>query len=301
MTDEPYFEPLARGLYLEGLAVDGDRVWFSDVFDGGVQRRDPDGTLSRWLPERRWIGAIAVNEDGAVLSSGPGGIVWVDPATGQSGTLVDAVDGEPLPGANEMCPDGRDGIYFGSIDLPAIERGDPPGPAALHHLASDGRVARLTDDLVFCNGVGISPDASALYHNESFVGTFLYPVLPDGGLGERRMLLEKQDVDGMALDVDGNLWITGFSSSDILCVTPYGEIVDLLSVPAGAVTNIRFGGGDGRDLYLTTVPLEAGMEIAAGRWPSKPDSVLYRTRSPVAGRLAAPLRFALRERSVVGE
>lgn len=287
------FEPLATGLYLEGLAVDDDAVYFTDVFDGGVQRRDSDGSLERWLPERSWIGAVALNDDGAVLAAGAGGIVWVDPSTGRSGTLVDAVQGSPLPGANEMCPDARGGLYFGSIDLPAIEQGQPPGPAALHHLNTHQTVSRVTGDLVFCNGVGVSSDGATLYHNESFVGTFAYPILAPDSLGERRMLLEKADVDGMALDVEGNLWVSGFRSSDVLCLTADGEIVDRISVPAGAVTNIRFGGEDGRDLYLTTVPLEAGMEIAAGRWPSERDSVLYRTRAPVAGRALARPEFRL--------
>jgi sugar lactone lactonase YvrE len=287
------FVPLATGLYLEGMAVDGDTVWFTDVFDGGVQRLEPDGSLARWLPERLWSGALMLNDDGSVLSAGPGGIVWVDPATGRSGTLLDSVDGEPLRGANEMCPDGKGGIYFGTIDSPAIEQGEPPGPGALYHLAVDGTVRRLTGDLVFCNGIGLSADGGTLYHNESFVGTFAYPVLPDGGLGERRMLLDKEDVDGCQPDVDGNFWITGFSSNDVLCMTPDGEITRSISVPAGAVTNIRFGGDGGRDLFLTTVPLEAGMEITAGRWPSKPDSVLYRTPSPVAGRILPRPSFRL--------
>src|SRR5688572_19196972 len=117
------FEPVARGIYLEALAVDGDTVWFSDVFDGGIQRRAADGSLDRWLPGRMWIGGVALNDDGALLCGGLGGIAWVDPETGRSGTLVSEVDGVPLPGANEMFPDGRGGMYFGSVDLPAIEKG----------------------------------------------------------------------------------------------------------------------------------------------------------------------------------
>jgi sugar lactone lactonase YvrE len=287
------FEPVARGIYLEGLAVEGDTVWFTDVFDGGVQRRDPDGTLARWLPEREWIGAVGLNGDGALLLSGFGGIVWVDPESGRSGSLVDSVGGRPLLGANEMCSDGNGGIYFGEIDLPAIEGRRQPGPVALHHLAADGTTRTVATELVFCNGVGLSEDGGTLYHNESFVGTFAYPVLDDGSLGERQKLLEKEDVDGLVFDVDGNLWITGFSSNDVICVTPEGEVADRVSVPAGAVTNIRFGGADGRDLYVTTVPLEAGMEIAAGRWPTAPDSVLYRTQAPVAGRIPPRPEFAL--------
>jgi hypothetical protein len=44
------FEQLAKGLYLEGLAVDRARgiVWYSDVIAGGIHgvKADGSGTLS---------------------------------------------------------------------------------------------------------------------------------------------------------------------------------------------------------------------------------------------------------------
>lgn len=206
------FTPLARGRYLEALAIDEQIVWFSDVILGGVQGLKPDGSLSHWLPERRWIGGVLINQDGSVLCSGPGGIAWFNPATGRSGTLLSTVNGRPLTGVNEMCPDGRGGLIFGTLDLPAIVKGEKPSPVALYRLDVQGRVTLLWDRLVFCNGVGISSDGAVLYHNESFVGTFAYDIAPDGTLVNRRMLFEKPDCDGMALDIHGNLWITGFSS-----------------------------------------------------------------------------------------
>jgi sugar lactone lactonase YvrE len=139
----------------------------------------------------------------------------------------------------------------------------------------------------------MSSDGTALYHNESFVGTFVYDIAPDGSLDNRRMLLEKPDCDGMALDIRGNLWITGFSSEELICLRPDGAIERRLALPGGACTNVRFGGAGGHELFVTTVPLTAGLEIAKGNLPSALDSVLYRGPSPVAGRINARTRFRL--------
>jgi sugar lactone lactonase YvrE len=291
-TSRVGFAAIAQALHLGGLAVDGDTVWYSDVVGGGVYRVAPDTTIEGWLPERRFVGGLAANQGGTVLVGGAGGIVWLDPETGRSGELLSEVEGEALPGVNEMCPDGRGGIYFGTVDIPSIEAAVTPRPSGLFHLAVDGTARQLTGGLVFTNGVDVSPNGKFLYHNESFVGTFAYPIEPGGGLGERRMLLEKEDVDGLTLDADGNLWVTGFSSADILCLNPDGEIVGGVEVPeAGGVGNFRFGGDDGRDMYITRVVPGASERLKAGQLPTEPEATLLRAPSPVAGRVVAPAAF----------
>jgi sugar lactone lactonase YvrE len=287
------FTALARGRYLEALAIDERVVWFSDVILGGVQGLQPDGGISHWLAERRWIGGILFNEDGSLLCSGPGGIVWFNPTTGLSGTLLSTIDGAPLPGVNEMCPDGRGGLIFGTLDLAAIVKGERTAPVALYRLDVQGKATLLSDGLAFCNGLAVSSDGLTLYHNESFVGTFAYDIAADGSLDNRRMLIEKQDCDGMALDIWGNLWITGFSSNELLCLRPDGGVQERLALPGGACTNVRFGGAHGGELFVTTVPLTAGLEIAKGNLPSALDSVLYRGPSPVAGRINLRTQFHL--------
>jgi hypothetical protein len=57
------FTPVASGHYLEALCVDGDTVWFSDVVQGGIQRRMPDGRTEAWLPGRRWMGGVLEGEE----------------------------------------------------------------------------------------------------------------------------------------------------------------------------------------------------------------------------------------------
>ena len=287
------FTPIARGRYLEALAVGDDVVWFSDVIVGGIQGLHWDGSRSHLLRDRMWIGGAAINEDGSVLCSGPGGITWVDPATARTGTLLNSIDGVPLPGVNEMCPDGHGGLIFGTLDIESIIKGQKTAPVALYRLSADGTVNLLADGLRFCNGVSVSPDGKSLYHNESFVGTFAYDIAADGRLGDRRMLIQKQDCDGIALDTRGYVWLSGFASEELICVRPDGSIEQRLALPGGAATNVRFGGADGGDLYVTMVPLTAGAEIARGQLPAEHNSVLYRARSPVPGRVVAPTRFRL--------
>jgi sugar lactone lactonase YvrE len=277
------FEVLATGVYLEGLAAEEDSVWISDPIKGGLRHLRPDGSARTWLPERLWIGSILFNGDHVILFSGEGGISWLNGRSGASGCLLDRVEGLPLLGVNEMITDADGAIYFGTLDVPAIATGAVPGPASLYRLEADGRVTRLRSGLKFCNGIGISADGKHLYFNETFVGTSVFDILPDGTLSEPSFLLDKPDCDGMAIDVEGTVWITGYQSSDIIGLRPDGSEKARIQTPAGGVTNIWFGGPDRRDLYLTGVDREAGESIRAGDMPVGEGASLYRTRVDVPG------------------
>src|SRR6516165_5946813 len=211
------FTPLASGYYLEGLLVDGADIWFTDVVTGGVRCVGTDNVL---LEARTMIGGLLLNQDGSLLVAGAGGIVWVDPESGVSGGLA-----EGFAGGNEMRPDGIGGRVFGRIDLPAILRGDKPGPSSIYRLSRDGTLTRLRDGLAFANGLAVSADGSTLFFNESFAATRAFPVGADGMLGEPRLMAEKPDCDGMALDAEGNVWISGFASGELLCLAPDGREV----------------------------------------------------------------------------
>ena len=56
-----------------------------------------------------------MNEDGAVLSSGVGGIMWNHPDTGRSGWLIREIGGNPVNGINEMKSDCLDTTLLGSF------------------------------------------------------------------------------------------------------------------------------------------------------------------------------------------
>lgn len=279
------FEKVAGGLYLEGLAVapDGTTVWTSDVIAGGIRRHDAAGGVAALNPQRLWTGGLLFDQRGAILSTGQGGILRTEPATSQSSWLIDAIDGQPINGINEMAPDGVGGLFFGTVDLDAIIKGEKPGPACIYRIAADGALHLAHGPLGFANGMALSADGRTLFLNESFDGTYAFDVQPDFSLANRRKLLSKEDCDGMALDVEGNLWITGFRSSDITRMMPDGTLLSPFATPASAITQIRFGGADMRDIWITSVPADAGDGLAEGNLPDTEVSFLYRGRSDVAG------------------
>jgi sugar lactone lactonase YvrE len=281
------FEPIERGFYLEGLLVDADDIWFTDVITGGVRRVGSDEAV---LKSRTMIGGLLLNADGSLLIAGKDGIAWANPSTGAAGMLIEGLDG-----VNEMRPDGRGGIVFGTIDLPSILRGKRPGPSSIYRLSADRRLTLLRKDLRFANGLAISLDGATLFFNESFAAVRAFSIDGDGSLGEPRLLADKRDCDGMALDVEGNVWISGFSSGELLCLRADGTEVRRQPLPGKACTNIRFGGADMRDLYVTIVDPASAQALAEGRPLQEQNSVLYRTRSPVAGVPIARTSFELRQ------
>jgi len=289
------FEQVAKGIYLEGLAVDyvRDIVWYSDVIAGGVHGVRQDGSVISMNPDRKWTGGIIMNEDGCVLSSGAGGIMWNNPETGKSGWLLEEIGGKPINGINEMMPDGTGGIYFGSVDIEKIIEGQPTRPATLYRLTIERNVILVAGGLGFANGIMLSSDGRKLYYNDTFDSTYVFDVLPDMTLANRRLLLRKEDCDGMALDAQGNLWITGFRSSGLTRLQPDGTLLAPIPTPAGAITQIRFGGTDMRDYYLTCVPADGGDSLAVGQIPTEERSVLLRGRADVPGMAIAPARFGL--------
>jgi sugar lactone lactonase YvrE len=288
-------EPVARGLYLEGLAVDLERgvVWYSDVIAGGIHGVWADGRTQSFNEDRMWTGGIMVNADGCVLSTGAGGIMWNNPQTGAKGWLLDEIEGKPVNGINEMVPDGTGGIFFGTNDIEMVIAGKPSRPTALYRLTADRQVIRLADGLNFTNGIMFDAARRRLYCNDTFAATWVFDVTSDLTLGEKRPFLERPDVDGMALDAEGNVWITSFRSGEITRLTPEGTALAPVRTPGGAVTQIRFFGPDRRDLYVNTVPGDAGDRLAVGEMPTEKTSVLYRGRAPVAGQPVGPARFNL--------
>ena len=289
------FEKVASGIYLEGLAVDTKRniVWYSDVIAGGVHGLMPDGSVRSFNEKRMWTGGIMLNEDGAVLSSGPGGILWNHPETGKSGWLIDTIDGKPVNGINEMMPDGDGGLLFGTSDIEMVERGQPTRPTAIYRLTVDRKLIRLADGIHFTNGIMLSADRRRFYCNDTFVCTHVFDVQPDLTLTNQRRFLDKTDADGMALDAEGNLWVTGFRSSHIERIRPDGSRLQPVRTPGGAVTQIRFGGPDMRDYYINTVPADGGDSLKDGVPLTERKSVMYRGRSDIPGMPIPPTRFKL--------
>jgi len=290
------FEKIASGIYLEGLAIDHvrDVIWYSDVIAGGIHGVKPDGTsVGSFNRDRMWTGGVMMNDDGAVLSTGEGGIMWNDPESGKSGWLLEELDGKPINGINEMVPDGTGGIFFGTNDIEMVIQGGQPRPTEIWRLTASHELIKLAEDIGFSNGIMFDEQRRRFYCNDTFKGTWAFDVTADLRLENRTLLVEKEDADGMSLDAEGNLWITGFRSNFFTRIAPDGTRLPDFLTPAGSITQLRFGGSDGRDIYFNSVPSDGGDTLKEGGEITATNSFLYRTRSHTPGIPIAAARFVL--------
>ena len=104
---------------------------------------------------------------------------------------------------------------------PGIFRFDPDGDGELWY----------AEPLNFANGLALSPDGRYLYVSETFGNTVSrIPIEDDGSAGVRDEFAFLPGVlpDGLAFDVDGNLYIACYEPSQVLTVAPGGEVARLI-------------------------------------------------------------------------
>jgi sugar lactone lactonase YvrE len=275
-------ERLASGFRLvEGPTVDPDgNLVFSDVQGGGVHRLLPDGTVEGVIPHRRGIGGIAVHADGGFVISGRN-VAWKRP-DGETVVLLDREhDGMSF---NDLTtdPDGR--IYVGSLLFNPLDDGSSERKMGdLYLIDLDGSSRVVHDEVSLSNGMGVSPDGTALYHSDTDVhAVWRYDRSADGTLSNRRPLYQdaRADPDGLAVAADGSVWIAMAGSGEVVGVTADGTVQQSIAVEVPMVTSVCFGGDGLADLYIVTGDRGAGEAGAA----------IYRMPAPTPGLAVAPAR-----------
>lgn len=270
-------ETLAFGYgLLEGPRVDdAGNLFFSDVTNGGVFRRTPEGTITTVVPRRRGVGGIALHAAGGVVISGKN-VCHVT-----EGTTRVLFQRDDIPGFNDLFTDSAGRVYVGSL------RSDPfkPGsrvPGELWRIDGEGQVVQLYGEVGLTNGIGFSPDGRLLYHADSAVQQILvHDVAPDGQVSNRRVFVTVPTgvPDGLAVDEAGAVWVAIYEGGCVTRYTAEGKLDRTIAVPAKAVTSLCFGGTDRRDLYIVT---------ADNSEDPQRKGTIFRTRVDVAG-VRAPL------------
>jgi sugar lactone lactonase YvrE len=284
------FKPVASPYcFLEAPRSDGRVLWFTDLLLGGLHRLSPDGEIQVFLKDSKHIGGVVINEDGAIICGGSAGLSWVYPETGETGILLNSLNGQPLPGVNDMYPDGQGGLYFGTLSH-AGEYGRPPSLTALYRMTAHGEVTLLRDELKFSNGIGLSPDGRRLYHNESLLGTFVYDVRADGGIENRAVFSSKEDCDGLVVDAGGGVWIAYFATGELIRYRRDGTLDCHVPVPHKVVTSACFGGADNRDLYVTTAGNTGLDALMKGINPPR-EAAVFHARVDIPGLVVPRTRF----------
>ena len=144
-------------------------------------------------------------------------------------------DGRPLGRLNDLIVDGAGGAFF--------------TVGGAFHVSAAGVVSVVEDQNIRSNGIMLSPDGRTLYVTNN-TEVLAFDVRNDGSTGNRRVfgtLAGDDGGDGMAVDSEGRLYVTGNRAVHVLSAR--GEYLGQIPAPRRPIT-LAFSGPEKRTLYV---------------------------------------------------
>jgi sugar lactone lactonase YvrE len=153
---------------------------------------------------------------------------------------------------NDMTADRLGRAYVGNFGFD-LWGGGSPSPTNLALVEPSGAARIVATDLMFPNGIVITPDERTLILSETFTARLLaFDIESDGSLSGRRVWAEVgRPTDGICLDAEGCVWAAvPLASGAFLRVAEGGEIKEEISADEYCAIACMLGGKDGKTLFL---------------------------------------------------
>ncbi len=240
--------------FTEGPTVDADgNVYFTDQPNDRIHKWSTDGKLSTFMEKCGRSNGLCFDAKGALWAcADEKNELWtIDVATKKVTVVVKDFNGKLLNGPNDVWvrPDG--GAYFTD---PMYKRGywkrgpEEQDKRGVYFLSKDGKLSRVDGDYKQPNGIVGTPDGKTLYVSDiEGKKTYSYEIQPDGSLKNRKLFCELGS-DGMTLDEDGNVYLTG---RGVIVFDKTGAEVTKIDVKEPWTANVCFGGKDMKTLFIT--------------------------------------------------
>lgn len=252
------------------------RLYWCDISRGRLFRYSPESQIHEQCYEGRTIGGFTIQADGALLLFMDGGAVaiWRE---GFPLQIVQQIEAERTSRFNDVIADPMGRVLCGA--LPTSDR-----KGRLYRVDLDGSFHVLLENVGCPNGMAFTLDNRGVYFTDSDEGEiylFDYDV-ESGSLSNRRVMARFDAADGqpdgIALDVEGRLWIALWDGACIVRLGSNGSVEERIPIPAVKTTSLAFGGEAGTEMYITTA---GGDEKDIN---GNHAGALFRLRTGVAGR-----------------
>lgn len=269
MIEQPEYELVADGLaFGEGPVVMADGSVIVVELAGGRITRCWNGRKETVCEIGGGPNGAAIAPDGSLYICNSGGldlekfgnrigrgaegrIERVDLATGRFDRVCDMANGHPLSAPNDLVFAADGGLWFTDLGKRHDRVAELGG---LYHLSPDGQTVTAIDDHgLSYNGVGISPDGTAVYVADTFSARIY--AFDAGRIEAQRSRLVgtapgKIGLDSLAVTQAGNICIGTLYTGGITVMRPDGAST-LYRFDDDYVTNIAFGGDDMCDAWIT--------------------------------------------------
>lgn len=250
--------------FTEGPAADAEgNVYFTDQPNDRIVKWSVDGKFSDFLkPCGRANGTYFDQQGNLLACADEKNELWSIDKQSKHTVLVKDYQGKLLNGPNDLWvhPDGR--VYFTDplYKRDYWNRGPMEQDGQHVYLLSADRktVTRVAADLKQPNGIIGTPDGKTLYVAD--IGarkTYAYDIQADGKLAGKRLFCELGS-DGMTLDNEGNVYLTGRGVS---VFDKTGKKIEQIDVKEGWTANVTFGGKDRKLLFITASKSVYGLKM----------------------------------------
>ena len=239
-------------------------LWYGDIPARRLHRFHPASGERSHLDFHADVGSFAPIRGGGFIVALRDGIWHVDAAGGSRRQLAVAPYDSTTSRFNDGKCDRAGRFWVGSMDEPRRL-----AHAALYCFA-DGTLARRQDGITVSNGLAWSPDGRTMYWADTTAHTvwaFDYEAA-SGAMSGRRVFARfpprpapgPSDAyggrpDGAAVDAEGCYWLAMYEGGRVLRLSPAGETIAEVALPARCPTMPCFGGADLRTVYVTSASL----------------------------------------------
>jgi gluconolactonase len=249
-------EKLAGGFeFTEGPTCDAQgNLFFTDQPNNRILQWSVQGKLPTFLQPAGRANGMSFDPRGQLIACADDKTaLWSIAPNGQVTVILSEYKGKPLNGPNDVWvrPDGALYLTDPFYDRPWWTHHTMPQDGEhVYFLSADRRrLVRVADDLTKPNGVIGTPDGKVLFVADIGAGkTYRYQIETDGSLTGKTLVVEHGS-DGMTLDSEGNLYLTG---DGVLVFDKAGRQIEHIQIPDERWTaNVSFCGKDKRTLFIT--------------------------------------------------
>ena len=246
---------LAGGFkFTEGPAADAEgNVFFTDQPNNRIHKWSVDGKLSVFHESPGRANGLYFDKNGNLLACADlNNELWSIDMKGNVTVLVKDYKGKKFNGPNDLWEVPKGGIYFTDpfYKRSYWDRGpmEQDGQHVYYLCPDRKKLIRVTNDLVQPNGIIGAPDGKLLYVAD--IGarkTYVYNINADGTLSNKKLFCSMGS-DGMTIDNEGNIYLTG---RGVTVFNSAGEKIEHIPIDAGWTANVCFGGKDKHTLFIT--------------------------------------------------
>jgi len=260
-------EVLADGYsFTEGPAADRDgNVFFTDQPNDRIVKYDASSrSFSDWLkPAGRSNGTYFDSAGNLLACADEKNELWSVSPQKKVTVLLKDFGSKLLNGPNDLWirPDGN--LYFTdplyARDYWTRDKAtQQPGQYVYYFNMKTKQATPVATDLKQPNGIIGTPDGKTVYVADIGAGrTYAYSVKPDGSL-ENKTLFCEMGSDGMTIDADGNVYLTG---RGVTVFDKTGKKLTNIPIPEPWTANVTFGGKDRQLLFITASKKVYGVKM----------------------------------------